>query len=280
MINGALRSLLTNLIDYAGLFPPAGLSLEGTLRNYRHYATSENEWALGRFVLPLARLAEFEQLRAEAGAQIPLSFVGVQPDELAGLQLPGDSLEIKVARPEQIVSAMRDLPRGYSASFEIPLGANVDEFMMTLADAGGRAKIRTGGLTGDMFPTGASIAHFLASAARNKVAFKATAGLHHPLRAVHNFTYEPGSARGLMHGFVNVFFAAAAVFHGASEQDAERILAESSPEAFCLTETSIGWKELVLTDPQIIRARREFAISFGSCSFEEPLQDLKALGWL
>lgn len=285
MTHSALRSLLTNLIDYAGLFPPAGLSLEEALAKYSGYLAGEYEWALGRFVLPLARLPELEKIRGTAAAKIPLSFVGLQPDELKGLQLPADSVEIKVARPEQIAQAMRDLPRGYNASFEIPMGeipvdAKLDDFLRAIADSGARAKIRTGGLTADMFPSGATIAHFLAAAARHKVAFKATAGLHHPVRAVHNFTYEPGSARGPMHGFVNVFFAACAVFHGAAESDAEHILDETSPEAFCINETHITAHGFSLSNEQIARARREFALSFGSCSFDDPIHDLKALGWL
>lgn len=118
-----------------------------------------------------------------------------------------------------------------------------------------RAKIRTGGLTADAYPTAEDLAGFLHRAAIAKVAFKATAGLHHPLPT------PP------MHGFVNVFLAACRVWHGASEADA----------LATLRETSIRFD---LTPEQIRDARANFAISFGSCSFEEPIDDLKRLGWL
>jgi hypothetical protein len=118
-----------------------------------------------------------------------------------------------------------------------------------------RAKIRTGGLTAEAYPTAEDLAGFLHRAAVARVAFKATAGLHHPLPS------PP------MHGFVNVFLAACRVWHGASEADA----------LATLRETSIRFD---LTPEQICDARANFAISFGSCSFEEPVEDLKGLGWL
>jgi len=118
-----------------------------------------------------------------------------------------------------------------------------------------RAKIRTGGLTADAYPSAEDLAGFLHRAAVACVPFKATAGLHHPLPS------PP------MHGFVNVFLAACQVWHGATEADALATLRNTSPQ-------------LDLAADRIRAARAEFAISFGSCSFEEPVADLKELGWL
>jgi len=127
------------------------------------------------------------------------------------------------------------------------------------AGLGARAKIRTGGLTPDAYPSAEELAGFLHRAAAARVPFKATAGLHHPLPA------PP------MHGFVNVFLAACQVWHGASESDA---LATLRKPAFRFDDSCH------LTASQIRAARAEFAISFGSCSFQEPVADLKKLGWL
>jgi hypothetical protein len=118
-----------------------------------------------------------------------------------------------------------------------------------------RAKIRTGGPTADAYPSAEDLARFLHRAAAARVPFKATAGLHHPLPS------PP------MHGFVNLFLAACRVWHGATEADA----------LATLRETSVHFD---LTPEQIRDARADFAISFGSCSFEEPIENLHRLGWL
>ena len=60
-----LRQLLTHAIDYAGLFPPAKLSLDQAIHNYARYRTDADAWLLGRFVIPTSRLGDldaFEQL--------------------------------------------------------------------------------------------------------------------------------------------------------------------------------------------------------------------------
>ena len=111
--------------------------------------------------------------------------------------------------------------------------------------------------------------------------FKATAGLHHPVRAMRPLTYQPDSPSAMMHGFVNVFLAAALLWHrGSNEADALATLEETSPAAFVFDDKCVSWHDHSLTAAQLRSARRKFAISFGSCSFEEPIQDLKDLGWL
>jgi hypothetical protein len=59
-----LRTLLAHAIDYAGLFPPAQLDMPGAVAEYESYLASSDAWALGRFVVPAARLRE---LAAAAG---------------------------------------------------------------------------------------------------------------------------------------------------------------------------------------------------------------------
>ncbi|HEV2719334.1 MAG TPA: hypothetical protein VG323_04885, partial [Thermoanaerobaculia bacterium] len=106
------------------------------------------------------------------------------------------------------------------------------------------------------------------------VAFKATAGLHHPLRCVRPLTYEPSSPRGTMHGFVNVFMAAALLSR------AEAILDDDDPRAFAFDDDTASWRGHNVLTGDLAKLRDGFAISFGSCSFEEPVNDLKELGWL
>jgi hypothetical protein len=57
----AAGALLRDLIDYAGLFPPASLDMAAAVANYDSYSRSEWNWILGRFIVPVARLGEFEE---------------------------------------------------------------------------------------------------------------------------------------------------------------------------------------------------------------------------
>jgi len=121
------------------------------------------------------------------------------------------------------------------------------------------------------------VIEFIRLCADRDVAFKATAGLHHPLRSVHRFTYEPESPSGVMHGFINVFLAAAFLRAGMDRKLAVEVLEERSSQAFHFDADGIGWRQHRLSRNEIAAARRNFAISFGSCSFTEPIDDLRSL---
>jgi hypothetical protein len=243
MIKRSLHALLEHLIDYAGLFPPAALTMQDAVRNYARYRDGEHAWALGMFVVPQARVPEVPK-------EFPLSILGVD--------------EVKATTEEELAA--------------FPTGVYVEIADIALLDAiarrGLRAKIRTGGITPDAFPAIANVAEFLRACKAKGVAFKATAGLHHPLRCVKPLTYEPNAPLGTMHGFLNVFLAAAL-----SDQ-AEAVLAENDPGAFAFDDDGASWRGHRVSTEEIIAMRRDFATSFGSCSFEEPIGDLQALGWL
>jgi len=132
--------------------------------------------------------------------------------------------------------------------------------------AGARAKIRTGGVTPDAFPSSQFIARFIETCARHNTPFKATAGLHHPLRCYRPLTYSAGGPSGWMYGFLNLFTAAALARKGISP--IEPVLLEER------------FDDHGLTGEDFAAARLGFAISFGSCSFEEPVADLRELGLL
>jgi hypothetical protein len=252
MPSGSLRALLTQLIDYAGLYPPAGLPLPAVAENYSRYLTSPESWMLNRLVLPQAKLKE---VSLEANWRVTLLVDG----EPGALPPEIETLEIKADH-------RLSLPT-YS---EVALDRIVDGF----------AKIRTGGLTPDAIPAAEDLAHFLCQAAERRLAFKATAGLHHPVRSDRPLTYAPDAPRGTMHGFVNVFLAAAFAWHGADRATVLKILNETDAGAFQFLDDEARWRDLNLTTGQIAEARSDFAHSFGSCSFEEPIADLRQLGWL
>jgi hypothetical protein len=79
---------------------------------------------------------------------------------------------------------------------------------------------------------------------------------------------------------VNVFLAAALAWLGKEEELIIATLEEKSAETFRFAEDRVSWHENILTAGQIGSMRRDFGIDFGSCSFLEPVNELKALGWL
>jgi hypothetical protein len=127
-----------------------------------------------------------------------------------------------------------------------------------IANCGLRAKIRCGG---EHVPTIEEVAAFITGCHERRLPFKATAGLHHPVRS------------GNAHGFLNVFLAAAL------PQVAVQVLAEEDPRAFKFTDDAAWWRGREVTVAEI-EEMRQLAVSFGSCSFDEPIADMKELGWL
>jgi hypothetical protein len=232
----SLEALLAGIVDYAGLFPPAALSLEETCANYDAYLRSGDAWMLNRLVLPVAKL------RTGEGWRISL----LVEDEPGPLPPQVETLETKLPR-------RLSLPTYCEAPVE------------TIES--GFAKIRTGGLTADAIPSSAQVADFLCAAAARRLPFKATAGLHHAVRAE-------------MHGFLNVFVAAALAWHGAERSLVLEVLDERKAASFAFGEDALRWREHSLSTAQVHAARRDFAHSFGSCSFTEPVAELRELGLL
>jgi hypothetical protein len=164
---------------------------------------------------------------------------------------------------------------------EIPHEHDPVALMSALGEHGSRAKIRTGGVTADAFPSSNELARFLTTAARCGIALKATAGLHHPLCGRYRLTYEEGSPDGRMFGFLTVFLAATFAHVGHFDShDLVPLLEAKTATELAFTADHIRWRDQVLHRDQIAVARCQFARSYGSCSFREPIQDLQTLGLL
>jgi hypothetical protein len=297
MTSRALQSLLTGLIDYAGLFPPAGLGMDAAVRNYCSYVDGEYAWMLGRFIVPAARLGEYAEAVRNAGidastwslsvlataadAEVIAQFNTGADESGAGGLGSVDVLEIKAASAREIQDAAQAFGGNYQLYFETPPEKWQSLLQMT-AVARGRAKIRTGGEVPGAIPEESRVLEFLRIASERRIAFKATAGLHHPLRAMQRLTYKPDSPQAVMHGFLSVFCAAALLWHEPKQrQEAMWMLSERDADAITMDE-AMTWHNsgVVLTADQIHEARQQFCIGFGSCSFIEPIEDLRKLGWL
>jgi hypothetical protein len=134
-------------------------------------------------------------------------------------------------------------------------------------------KVRCASQDNALSPTPEQVANVLTACRDAGVSLKFTAGLHHPFR---NRDPLAGTYR---HGFLNVFGAAVlAQAQGLSEGLVTRILEEEETGAFHFDEQGLRWKEYRATTDEIVKARSSFVHSFGSCSFDEPREDLRALG--
>lgn len=282
----AIDSLLEGLIDYAGLYPPAGLDMRSALRNYLSYGSSKHAAALGRFVVDFNRLAELREAVGNTVRDLRLSVVAsadTEWDELSRFldeDFCIDVIEIKTGQPSEIKSICKRVPSGITIYFEIPLHGGTFDVLQCISDAGSRAKLRMGGVVAEKFPSTMAVVNMLHGLAQSRIPFKATAGLHHPIRSYHSFSYEPDSSAGVMHGFLNLFLAAALIQCGGCISDANLLLNEQDQNTLQITSEAICWHSYRWSSDQLRTLRDGFAISFGSCSFVEPIQDLEALGWL
>ena len=187
-----------------------------------------------------------------------------------------DVAELKAETVDEIARQRAGLPDFVTAYFEITIKSDVSPLVKAIARAGARAKVRTGGVTPESIPPADEIIDFIAACQRESVPFKATAGLHHPVRGSYRLTYEPDSPVGTMYGFLNVFVASALVYSGESRETALAALQESDPHGFVFEDDAILWRDKRVASDQL-EAVRQFATSFGSCSFREPIDELKPL---
>jgi hypothetical protein len=267
----ARRGLLAGLIDHAPTFPPAELQLDEALADHEAALHSEPGWIVNRYVVRAAQLPDLPPDRPHRLSVVDGDELTYDP-RIEAIEIP----ERTGAAPERSFDggidnapespAMwpeRDPP--LEVYFEHRLGPGFLHFVDRVATiatdprarAAARAKIRCG-------PEAPSIAH-LGDAIRacrdHGLAFKATAGLHHAVR-----TDE-------QHGFVNLL--AAATFG-----DEDEALAETDPSAFSLDEEAFRWRDRAASPEEVATMRREVFVSFGSCSFTEPVDELRALGFV
>jgi hypothetical protein len=358
-MRASLRALLTGLIDYAGLFPPAKLAMEEAIANYARYRIEPEAWMLGRFVCPASRLAELsaylelfrsgpplafsvlgrggkdaeefltglhadlratEAFREKHGGQDVIDVYETRlPDEVfhfTTLYLPELGLEppaylLELARREKMMEAIlgesmslikllaqaselfasADLPR-FTPYWEIPWSEHWGKtwtgaiHMLGILNQTslayrepvpyfrpGGIKVRCGGLEATAFPSAEQLAAVVTSCRDQAVPFKATAGLHRPLPRF------ASDVQARMHGFLNLFGAAALTYANRLNEDQVRtILEDDDPQSFVFDDDGFRWKDLRVKIAKIGEARKKFAMSFGSCSFDEPREDLRALG--
>jgi hypothetical protein len=292
----ARHALLHELIDDAGLFPPARKPMAEAVADHASARRGAARWMLGRFLCPVSRLEELARAAPldggwRYGAILDgaggdwLETVRADLDRLAGFgaRAAVDALEVRLpagaAARETVEAFARTLrehdPAGRTDAYlEVStrdpgeIGAALEAIAAARSNGPLGAKLRCGGVSADGFPPAAAVAAFVEAARRHGVPFKATAGLHHPFRTVDR---ELGV---LQHGFVNLLAATALTGAPAVE-----VIEEADPGAFGLDRDGLRWRGHRADAAAISRARSLFT-AFGSCSFDEPVEDLTAAGVL
>ena len=301
----AIARLLSKSIDYAGLFPPASLALSEAVEIFKRYLQGRGSWIISSIVLPIDRLTEaagsfadtpfrltviprrtedshqwLDRLREDCGHL--RSFLSTHPQvAIQALEIPlpksGETSEI-AKRVEELMPLVND----HRVFLEPPLGESSfrDELAATIAALQRHRlslwgiKLRMGGTVPGAFPSIAMVANVLATVRDNQVPIKFTAGLHHPLRHWDN------DLGVYMHGFINVLMAA--MFAHACRlppKNIETILADERSKHFVFNGNVARWLDLPIRT-ELIEDLRRLIVGFGSCSVEEPLDDLRTLGWV
>jgi len=242
---GAAQADLAAAAAFEEGMPPGGAVRAFEVRLPKNTARSASPERSRDFLRSLERLAN------EAGFKGVDLFVETPPFEESGLSGRAD---------QAAAAALADLHAGLDGS---------DPF----CSAG--FKLRCGGLDASAFPSVERVARVIAACRDNKVPLKCTAGLHHPLRV-----YAP-EVKAVQHGFVNVF-GAALLAHGAAltGEEIRACLLEEDPAAFGFSREAFSWRGRSVSFEEIVKLRWRFVAGFGSCSFDEPLADLRALTWL
>ena len=300
----SLRVLLTHAIDYAGMFPPGSLGLEPALKNQAEYVQSSDAWMLGAFVLPIQQFDATRQLLSQFDAQHPLRVAALGPKTAradAFLEALDDAdaairslsrhnvdlismSHLEMLMPEKVDGASLKEAKSILGDLPVFWEAPPDRAEQTIAllaefnsDADSATfgyKLRTGGVTAEAFPTSTQIAKALVTPATHQLPLKFTAGLHHPLRQYRE------EVQAKMHGFLNVLGAAVlAAEHRWDANQTAIMLDDENPDSFLFTDDFFAWREWRI-DTKRLQYRRRFVASLGSCSFDEPRDDLRALNLL
>jgi hypothetical protein len=301
-----VRTAFEGLIDYAGLFPPAMLDMASALAEYDECRSGAHAWMLGKFIVPASRIPELLEIY-RGSTVLPLSVIvdagsdarawfsaadtvfgsiaNVASDEtrvgVEALEVPlppllseRDTYEATIGQCMMLAEkhGLRKLPIYVEVPRDRRFTQLLDNTLAALTRYGLHGKIRCGGVTPEAYPSPEELAAYVSADGIHGRGFKATAGLHHPVR---HFNEQAGVT---MHGFLNVLFAVAL----AATRDAQQLTAvieDTNPEHFRFEDEGLQYAGEVLTLRDLEIAREHF-VAYGSCSFSEPADDLIVLSIL
>lgn len=269
--------LFAGLCDDAALFPPGDAPVARAVPAHRDHRAAWYGELVGPFLATPRHFADVAAAARATETLIPLVLVvpegpaalgaavratmGEPGVELIGVELAcGPDGSPAEAAGTAAYALARELLEGVRGTVEVRRGPGLDGALDVLASMAYPAKFRTGGTTSAAFPSVEELADFIVGAVSRKLPFKCTAGLHGVARHTDPVTgFEH-------HGFLNIL-AATDVARGGGDR-----------RAVIETLSIRSGRELAdLVRPRLGDSRSAF-MSYGTCSIEEPLADLAALG--
>ncbi len=262
---------------------------------------SQDHWMLSQFIIPVKLLHSIDVEHLDAFTvdnPLQLSILPqLNENEIEAIysflreypQIKITGCEVKIKDKEQLNNVEQYLTQlkskistHFSTYYEVDcLSDNWKqniEFIthyLSILDNGDGFKLRCGGVEAHMFPASNRIAHTIDKCNKNQVPMKFTAGLHHPIRHFNT------SVDTKMYGFFNIFLAGMFnLKYELSEEELVTIIELEDVTEFTFLEEEIRWREYFLSSMDIEKYRNNRIISYGSCSFDEPREDLTELGLL
>lgn len=274
----------SGLIDDAAIFPPGDVPLDDALAAYD---ARRGEWyadLVASFVCRDTDLPDVGDAVGDAPLSIvvtggagaiagPLGLAARRGRTVHGLEVALRDLDDLAGNARRVVAAVEAaraegvLADDVPVHVELPHVASSASWLSAadeVAAAELRLKLRTGGPDEHLVPAPHALARWIDAALDRETPFKCTAGLH---RAVRHTVTEGFDSPTDHHGFLNVLLATRRAFDGAPVDEVVALLEER--DAGRVLEAAAG--------EDLAGARRWFT-SLGSCSVDEPLADLTALG--
>ncbi|MQA63543.1 MAG: hypothetical protein GEU86_19120 [Actinophytocola sp.] len=282
----ASASLLAGLVDDAGLFPPAALSMTDAVRRHREDLAAGEAVLTHRFLCAASRIAELREelddgdrfrvgLIADADG-LAATVAEIEAD--ARLTLAAIEFPLARARRADPVGALTAAQGAVDAvvADDVPLFvepvelSDVDRLAAAVAaDRSPRAvglKIRCGGASQDLFPAPEALGAAVVTVVERGVVMKATAGLHHAVR------YTDPDTGLLHHGYLNLLLAVADAQAGGVAGEVAATLR--------ITDPAVLLHRLAELDDARARAVRNTFASYGSCSTRVPVAEAREMGML
>lgn len=274
---GHVAALFAGLFDDASMFPPQDEHPAPAVAGHLAHRVAWYADLVGPFVCAAGRLAPIEAQAARHGIE-RLDVALVIPSGVDSLDRTLDlarrcerlhvvsiDIPMRLHRFGDVLSRLEPLVRDDRHVYlEIPVPEITEHQVHSLAPTGVRLKLRTGGTSIEAFHNERQLAEPLVMCAAERLAFKCTAGLHNALR------HRDPDTLFEHHGFLNVALAARVAASTGSHAATRAMLAERDPAAVA---ARVG--TLTATD---VRAIRALFSSFGTCSIDEPVNDLLEMG--
>jgi hypothetical protein len=283
---------LENIIDYAGIFPPAALPASESLANYQSFRNGPENWILGSLAWSCSTLSDLANL-VTPNDEIELALIGrpstgwdtwqdarlqdVEDVNLILEKCPGVAAATYESRLEDLsrigdaLNSLRSLGKETDIYIELPWDQPLDDALAEIAtQEWARVKFRTGGKTKDAYPSPSQLAGVIKQCIDLEIEFKLTAGLHEPIAHIDE------SNGAFAHGFLNVLMATSAAYQDdASVEDISAILSASDVSQWSI-KNGLSYASKSLSEEDLNNARSFFG-SFGSCSISDPLEGLQRL---